>query len=61
MPEPLAYLRETLSNDSVEVDVILNKSQASVTSLTDSEVYALMRKNHPYLNVVIDDLHLTLV
>ena len=61
MPELLAYLRETLSNDSVEVDVILNKSQASVTSLTDSEVYALMRKNHPYLNVVIDDLHLTLV
>ncbi len=61
MPELLAYLRDRLSNDYVEVQVHLNKGQASVTSLTDSEVYALMRKNHPYLNVVIDDFHLTLV
>ena len=61
MPELLAYLRDRLSNDSVSLQVELNKGQASVTSLTDSEVYALMRKNHPYLNVVIDDLHLTLI
>lgn len=61
MPELLAYLRDKLSNDSVGLLVELNKAQASVTSLTDSEVYALMRKNHPYLNVMIDDLHLTLI
>lgn len=61
MSELLAYLRDKLSNDSVGLQVELNKEQASVTSLTDSEVYALMRKNHPYLNVMIDDLHLTLI
>ncbi|MCM1504355.1 MAG: DNA polymerase III subunit gamma/tau [Muribaculum sp.] len=61
LPELLAYLRDALSNDAVEVQVHLNKGQSSVTSLTDAEVYAIMRKNHPYLNKVIDDFHLTLV
>lgn len=61
LPELRGYLRDKLSNDFVDVQVHLNKGQASVTSLTDSEVYAVMRKNHPYLNVVIDDLHLTLI
>ncbi len=61
LQELLSYLRERLSNDAIDVQVHLNKGQSSVTSLTDAEVYALMRKNHPYLNVVIEDLHLTLV
>lgn len=57
----LSELRNALDNDSVSLDIELNKSQSTVTSLTDAEVYALMRKNHPYLNTLIDDFHLTLL
>ncbi len=56
----LSELRNALNNDDVSLDIELNKAQSTVTSLTDAEVYALMRKNHPYLNTLIDDFHLTL-
>lgn len=54
-------LRNLLGNDGITLEVTLNKSNSSTTSLTDSEVYSLMRQRHPYLNTMIEDLHLTMV
>ncbi len=54
-------LRDRLSNDSVTLSITLNKEQSTATSLTDAEVYVMMRKEHPYLNTFIDDMHLTMV
>ncbi len=59
--ELTADLRSKLKNDQISLDIDLNKSQASVTSLTDAEAYALMRKNNPYLNTLIADLRLTMI
>lgn len=54
-------LRKRLSNDFVTLDVELNKGKTTVTSLTDAEVFQVMRKNNPYFNEFIDDFHLTLL
>jgi hypothetical protein len=54
-------LRNKLNNDLVQLTISLNKSQATATSLTDAEFYALMRKEHPYLNTLIKDFHMTLI
>jgi DNA polymerase-3 subunit gamma/tau len=57
----LPELRNKLNNDLVQLTISLNKSQATATSLTDAEFYALMRKKHPYLNTLIKDFHMTLI
>ncbi len=54
-------LRKRLSNDFVTLEVDLNKGKTTVTSLTDAEVFQVMRKNNPYFNEFIDDFHLTLL
>jgi len=56
----MSELRTRLDNDYIKLEIVLNKGKATVTSLTDSEVFAVMRQNHPYLNTLIEDLHLTL-
>ncbi len=56
----LSELRTRLDNDYINLEIVLNKGKATVTSLTDSEVFAVMRQHHPYLNTLIEDLHLTL-
>lgn len=56
----LSELRKRLDNDYINLEIVLNKGKATVTSLTDSEVFAVMRQHHPYLNTLIEDLHLTL-
>ncbi len=61
MPMLLEELHNRLENDFVTLDIALNKGQATATSLTDGEVYSLMRRKYPYLNNVIDDLHLTML
>ncbi|WP_290383263.1 hypothetical protein, partial [uncultured Muribaculum sp.] len=61
MPMLLEELHNRLDNDFVTLDITLNKGQATATSLTDGEVYSLMRRKYPYLNNVIDDLHLTML
>ena len=61
MPMLLEELHNRLENDFVTLDIALNKGQATSTSLTDGEVYSLMRRKYPYLNNVIDDLHLTML
>lgn len=60
-PVILPQLRDILENDYVDFTVTLNKGQASVTSLTDAEFLQHLRKAHPYLNVVIDDLKLKIM
>lgn len=60
-PVILPQLRDILENDYVDFTVTLNKGQASVTSLTDAEFLQHLRKDHPYLNVVIDDLKLKIM
>lgn len=54
-------LRNKLKNSEITLEIELNKEQVSVTSLTDAQAFALMRKNHPYLNTLIADLHLTMI
>lgn len=61
LPELTAHLQSQLKNDKISLNINLNKSQASVTSLTDAEAYALMRKKHPYLNTLVADLRLTMI
>lgn len=61
LPTLTAELRTKLKNSEIILDIELNKAQASVTSLTDAEAFALMRKNHPYLNTLIADLRLTMI
>ncbi len=61
LPTLTAELQSKLKNSEITLDVELNKSQASVTSLTDAEAFALMRKNHPYLNTLVADLRLTMI
>ena len=103
----LSELRTRLDNDYINLEIVLNKGKATVTSLTDSEVFAVMKsgetaastspgssvilfrkedflkvppsqhvanpievqynstssknqQHHPYLNTLIEDLHLTL-
>jgi DNA polymerase-3 subunit gamma/tau len=57
----LPELRNKLNNDLVQLTISLNKGKATATSLTDAEFYALMRNNHPYLNTLIKDFHMTLM
>lgn len=57
----VSELRNRLANDFISFEVRLNKEKATVTSLTDAEAFAVMRKNHPYFNKFIDDFHLTLI
>ncbi|MCM1020756.1 MAG: DNA polymerase III subunit gamma/tau [Muribaculum sp.] len=54
-------LQTKLKNASILLNIELNKEQVSATSLTDAQAFALMRKNHPYLNTLIADLHLTMI
>ena len=54
-------LRNKLKNSEITLEIELNKEQVSVTSLTDAQAFALMRKKHPYLNTLISDLHLTMI
>lgn len=61
IPTILPQLKDILENDYVDFVVTLNKGQASVTSLTDTEFLQHLRKAHPYLNVVIDDLKLKIM
>lgn len=60
-PIVISELRELLGDDRITLEVALDKGKATVTSLTDAEVYALMKKNHPYLNTLATDLRLTLL
>lgn len=57
----LTELRDRLKNDMIELSIQLNKGQATATSLTDSEFYAVLRKKCPYLNTMIQDMHITLL
>lgn len=61
LPLLTAELRAKLKNSEITLEIELNKEQVSVTSLTDAQAFALMRKNHPYLNTLITDLHLTMI
>ena len=54
-------LRGLLHNDSVCVDIVLDKATSSVNSMTDNEVYNLMRQNNPYIDVLSRDLGLKLM
>lgn len=60
-PVIVPQLRDLLENDYLDFTVTLNKGQASVSSLTDAEFLQHLRKAHPYLNVVIDDLKLKIM
>lgn len=60
-PVIVPQLRDLLENDYVDFTVTLNKGQASVSSLTDAEFLQHLRKAHPYLNIVIDDLKLKIM
>lgn len=60
-PLIVGELRMRLQNDFITLEVGLNKGQTTVTSLTDAEVFQVMRKNNPYFNDFIDDFHLTLL
>jgi DNA polymerase-3 subunit gamma/tau len=57
----LGELRNRLKNDMVQLSIELNKGQATATSLTDSEFYSVLRKKCPYLNTMIQDMHITLI
>lgn len=61
MPSLRAHLRESLGNDYVEVNISLNKGTISEGSLTDSELFALLRHEYPELNTFADNLKLKLM
>ncbi|WP_295727714.1 DNA polymerase III subunit gamma/tau [uncultured Muribaculum sp.] len=57
----LGELRNRLKNDMIQLSIELNKGQATATSLTDAEFYSVLRKKCPYLNTMIQDMHITLM
>ena len=57
----LGELRNRLKNDGIQLTIELNKGQATATSLTDAEFYSVLRKKCPYLNTMIQDMHITLM
>ncbi len=60
LPDLHKYLRNKMLNDSITLEVVLNKGLTSVTSMTDSEAFAIMREHNPYINELVDKLKLTL-
>ncbi|MBQ8774042.1 MAG: hypothetical protein IJZ17_06200, partial [Muribaculaceae bacterium] len=60
LPDLHKYLRDKMLNDSITLEVVLNKGLTSVTSMTDSEAFAIMREHNPYFNELVDKLKLTL-
>lgn len=60
LPDLHKYLRDKMLNDSITLEVVLNKGLTSVTSMTDSEAFSIMREHNPYINVLVDKLKLVL-
>lgn len=57
----LSDLRDLLHNDDLSVELILDKETSSVNSMTDSEIYNIMRENNKYIDVLARDLGLKLM
>ena len=57
----LSDLRDLLHNDDLSVELILDKETSSVNSMTDSEIYNIMRDNNKYIDVLARDLGMKLL
>ncbi|MDE6378197.1 MAG: DNA polymerase III subunit gamma/tau [Duncaniella sp.] len=60
MPELLKYLRDTLANDTVEIEVELNQGEASPHTWNERQVLAHILEHNPSLKGFMDDFKLTI-
>lgn len=60
MPSLLQYLRDTLRNDYVEIEIEINQGEASPHTWNEREVLSHMLENNPSLKGLIDDFQLTI-
>ena len=60
MPVLLGYLRDSLSNDTIEIEIELNQGEASPHTWNEREVLAHILENNPSLKGFMDDFQLTI-
>jgi len=61
MPDILASLRDTLSNDFIEIQVVVNTGASSPATWTERELIAHFKKKYPGFNNYVDSLQLVLM
>lgn len=59
-PDILTFLRDSLSNDTIELEVLINQGDESKYVLNDRELVAEMVKEYPELKKFIDDFKLSI-
>ncbi len=58
MPQIVRYLRDALSNDRIEIDVIVNNGEDNASTWNEREVLAHMIENNPALRSFIEEFKL---